>query len=232
MASASLAVVSKRVPKKGVSEAGSVPKNGPETERKKEMPMGCAKTRKTSRVLGFGTLCNFTSPIEKVPFQVPLVAADFNENVTVIDGGIAHFASAGPAGGSVSPVPVRGGDPKLGPWSSPKVDARQSLSQFSATLVADSPCAHYLKAQIVYVSDDAKTAPVVKTGIVRVSNPTPTTAIFIATPFQYAPLARGTFQVRFAATKTKCCKPCQVFLNENDSFNVIQYQPLSATHTP
>jgi hypothetical protein len=231
MASTSLVATLKRAPKKGESEAGSVPKRRSE-KKKMEKPMGCAKPRKTSRVLGFGTLCNFTSPIEKVPFRVPVVAADFNENVTVIDGGIAHFASAGPAGGSVSPVPVRGGDPKLGPWSGLKVDTRKSLSQFSATLVASSSCARYLKAQIIFVPDDAKMPPVVKTGIPRVSNPTSTTAIFIATPFQYGPLARGTFQVRFATTKSKCGEPCQVFLKENDSFNVMAYQTLPATHTP
>ena len=187
-----------------------------------------------SKMLGFGTICNFTANVEKIPFIVPVVPKDFNENTTVIKGGgIAIFPSAGPAGGTVSPVVAVDGDAKNGPWVGLRVDAKESLTQFSATLVVESNCAKYLKAQIVFVPDDVKIAPDVKTGVVRVSNPTRHSAIHIVTPFQFQPVIPGVFQVRFATTKQrKSKKPCTVTIVEDDTFSIVQYQTLPSTFQP
>jgi hypothetical protein len=196
------------------------------------------RTLATSRMIGFGTICNFTDPRQRIPFSVPFVPSDFNENATVITGrrtdGVAVFPSSGPCGGTASPVHVRGGSPKTGPWNGIHLAARKSLTQFSATLVVASRDARHLKAQLVFVPDDARTPPNVKTGVVRVSNPTRHSAIHIITPFQFQPVAPGTFQVRFATTRRhgRAAKPVTVTVLENDTFSVVQYQTLPATFQP
>ncbi len=185
-----------------------------------------------ARLIGFGSICNFTANEKEVYFSVPTVDKDFIENTTVIPGGIAHFPSAGPSAGTVTRVGTKS------PYTGLRVTALASITSYSATLIAKSVDAEYLKAQIVFVPADPKLPPEAKLGIPRV-NVKDDRATFTVTPLPFQPVGPGVFQVRLATTKVHpdchiCGKahPVKVAMLENDAFTIMQYETLPLTGAP